>query len=49
MTHSHEITGSTPVLQQLSHFMWELVGFGSGDVKSQNKHGDMYKVVLIVL
>lgn len=49
MTHSHEITGSTPMLQQLSYFIWELVGFGSGDGKSQNKHGDMYKVALVVL
>ena len=35
MTHSHEITGSTPVLQQLSHFIWELVGFGSEDENSK--------------
>lgn len=26
-----------------------LVGFGSVDVKSKNKHGDMYKVVLLCL
>lgn len=48
MTHSHEITGSTPVLQQLSYFVG-LVGFGSGDVKSQNKRGNTYKVAIVVL
>lgn len=26
-----------------------LVGFGSGDVKSQNKRGDTYKVAIVVL
>lgn len=33
MAHNHVIAGSTPVLQQLSHFIWELVGFGSEDEK----------------